>query len=84
MEAFNIDENIKSGDSIYEYMVDDTINKKNWSIMNKPFINNLYFNMKNNAYEVTVMWCLLIITIILLLSLLVKDANDEIETQRII
>jgi len=54
------------------------------NIINKPFFNNLYYNMKNNTYEVTIMWCLLIVTIILLLSLLIKDAHDEIETERVI
>ena len=53
-------------------------------IVNRPFLNNLYFNVRNNTYEVNVMWCLLIVTIILLLSLLLKDANDEVETQRVL
>lgn len=48
------------------------------------FLNNIYFNIKNNTYEVSVMWCLIITTIILLLSLLIKDADDLVEAKRVV
>lgn len=74
----------------YNYVANDMIDRaKNktfygTNIVNKPFLNNIFFNVRNNTYEVTIMWCLLVITIILLLSLLLKDANDEIETERVL
>jgi hypothetical protein len=52
--------------------------------LNKPFINNIFFNIKNKSYEIVVMWSILIITIILLFCLLLKDANDEIEVERVL
>lgn len=54
------------------------------NIVNKPLINNIFFNIKNGSYEVNSMWCVLIITIFLLLSLLIKNANDEEETMNVI
>ena len=67
-------------------MMDDARNNTFYgsNIINKPFLNNIFFNVKNNTFEVVVMWCLLIVTIILLLSLLLKNANDEEETLRIL
>lgn len=50
----------------------------------KPFFNLIYFKIKNNSYEVIMMWCLIIVTIILLLSLLVKGIEDETERIRAI
>lgn len=49
---------------------------------NSPFFNNIFFNIQNNTYEVSLMWCLLVTTIVLLLSLLIRDADDEAETLR--
>ncbi len=58
--------------------------KLNKPTIDKPFINNIFFHIKNNTYEIYVMWSLLVITILLLLSLLVKDSNDDLETNRIL
>lgn len=79
-----------NGNDFYDYIATDMIDRAKsktfygTNAVNKPFLNNVFFNIKNNTYEVTIMWSLLIITIILLLSLLLKDANDEIETERVI
>ena len=45
-------------------------------------LNKLFFNIKNSNYEVVVMWFLLITTIVIILSLVVSDAEDRAETER--
>jgi hypothetical protein len=67
-----------------EYNSKNTTSWINFLTKNKPIINNIFFNIKNGTYELTIMWCLIITTIILLLSLLIKDANDELETERVL
>ena len=53
-------------------------------VINKPFFNNIFFNIKNKSYEIVVMWSILIITIIVLLCLLFKDADDGLEIERVL
>jgi hypothetical protein len=48
------------------------------------FLNSIYFHIKNSSYEISIMWCLIITTIILLLSLVIKDAEDEEEVLRVL
>lgn len=81
----------KSGDNydygingIYDFTTNDTTLGTRNETFNKPFFNNIFFNIKNGSYEITVMWCLLIITIVVLLSLLIKDADDKAETERVL
>lgn len=44
----------------------------------------LLFEIKNNNYEIFIMWFLLISTILLLLCLLVIDVHDQDEVYRVI
>jgi hypothetical protein len=66
----------------YKNAIDSANN--NSRICKIPFYGALYFRIQNNTYELTIMWCLIITTIILLLSLLAKNANDDVETLRVI
>jgi hypothetical protein len=50
--------------------------------MNK--LNNIYFNIKNNNYEIKLMWLVLLMTIFLLLFMLISENEDRYETERII
>lgn len=45
-------------------------------------VNKMYFNIKNDNYDILIMWFLLVATIILLLSLVISDADDKFETER--
>lgn len=51
------------------------------NILKKPFINNLYFCIKNEQYEIIVMWGLIVVTIIVFILLVIKDNEDEAETE---
>lgn len=62
----------------------ETNNTTSYSFLNKPIINTIFFNIKNNTYEITVMWSLVVITILMLLSLLIKDTTDDVETNRVL
>lgn len=53
-------------------------------VFKKPFFSNIYFYIKNKQYEVVIMWGIIIVTIIVFLSLMIKDAEDEAETQQTI
>jgi len=64
--------------------MDQEENNINNKFIKRSSLNKLFFQIKNNNYEVTIMWALLIITIILLFFYLVDEANDEYETLRII
>ena len=57
-------------------------NQNRWS--NAPIFAKIFFNVQNNSYEVFVMWFLLISTIVLVLSLVVADADDRLETERVL
>ena len=46
-------------------------------------MKQLYYELKNNAYDVRIMWCLLVITIIILLTIIVQNTHDELEIARI-
>jgi len=65
-------------------IMDQEENNINNKFIKRSSLNKLFFQIKNNNYEVTIMWALLIITIILLFFYLVDEANDEYETLRII
>jgi hypothetical protein len=54
------------------------------SIFSSKHFSSLYFYIKNNSYEVNVMWCVIVFTILLLLSLVVREAKDEAETLRVL
>lgn len=58
-------------------------NKHNKWIYNNQ-ISTIFFNIKNNPWEISIMWCLIVTTIIMLLSLVVKDSIDEEETLRVL
>lgn len=49
-----------------------------------PILNKIFFSIKNSGCEIYTMWFLLVVTILLMLSLLVKNANDEEEINRVI
>ena len=51
---------------------------------NNPIFNRIFFNIKNNNYEILIMWFLFIVTIIILLSLVISDIDDRLETERVI
>jgi hypothetical protein len=76
----NIDNmnNVNNVDNINN--VDRQINK--WYV--SPTINRMFFNIKNDSFEIMIMWFLLIITIVILLSLVISDIDDRLETQRVI
>lgn len=56
----------------------------NASLASPSLLNRIFFNIKNENYEVMVMWFLIITTIILTLSLVVMDAEDRAETERVL
>lgn len=74
--------NYSINDDIYYQNIDNKDNRHNWFFKNK-FLNLIYFNIRNNHYEINIMWCLIIVTIIILISLVIKDAHDELEAQRV-
>jgi hypothetical protein len=70
-------------------------NDSNYGILNKdeyplipsrqyPSCNRMFFYLKNSSFEIYVMWFLLIATIIIILSLVVGDADDRYETERVL
>lgn len=62
--------------------MDDYLSQRSYGdIFKKPFFSNLYFYIKNKQYEVVTMWSLIIVTIIVFISLVIKDGEDEAETE---
>lgn len=59
-------------------------NKQTYKWYNSPVFNSIFFNIKNNDYEILIMWFLLVTTIIILLSLVISDIDDRLETERVI
>src|SRR5437868_9475849 len=69
----------------FEYNLDNNNfceNKLSKQWFSSLFFRTLFFNIKNNTYEVTTMWCLIVTTIIILLLILIKGLDDEAETER--
>ena len=82
---FPYDQHDQRTDS-YNDLLEDKLNNKNsyCGKINGPFFSNLFFIIQNGKYEIYLMWCIIITTIILLLSLCIDNANDDIETARFI
>ena len=72
-ESGALNSNIDLGDYPSQRSYDD--------IFKKPFFSNLYFYIKNKQYEVVTMWSLIIVTIIVFISLVIKNDKDEAETE---
>lgn len=75
----------ETDESTISIINDKCVDKKNKTyggIFRSNFLNLIYFHIRNGTYEISTMWCLIVTTIILLLSLVIKDAEDEEETLR--
>src|SRR5437016_5923076 len=83
----NDNSNINLSDGINYCQLNSNLNSKSNSksnICNRPFFNKIFFNIKNEPYEIIIMWSVLIITILLLLLLLFDSVVNEQERLRVL